>query len=188
MKTKNIILGIALIIIILAILLILNPFKQKSSDIGIIESQDNEERGTSIGQLAPDIQLKDFNNNLIKLSDFKGKGVILNAWAAWCPFCIDEIPDLQQASNENENLVVIFVHRTKTENSARAISYLEDFKAKGTPVTDPVVLDPDDSFYSTFFGFGMPVTLFIDKNGIIKDKKIGPMALNEIRERSKKIL
>ncbi|MBI2668186.1 TlpA family protein disulfide reductase [Candidatus Woesearchaeota archaeon] len=188
MKAKNILLGIVAIIIIAVILLIQNPFKQKSIESEVIGSSDNEERGTSIGQLAPDIELRDFSGNLVRLSDFKGKGVIINAWAAWCPFCIDEIPDLQQASNENEDLVVIFVHRTKTENPNRANSYLEDFKAKGTPVTDPIVQDPDDSFYSTFFGFGMPVTLFVDKDGIIRDKKIGPMALEEIRERSKKIL
>lgn len=184
MKGKNIVLSIIILMIIAIILVLQNPLRDKD----INNAKDSTDSGTKVNDLAPDLTFRTINGDTLKLSDLRGKGVILNAWAAWCPFCIDEMPDLQQISDERDDLTVIFVHRTRTESFDTASSYLEEFMARKTPITDPVVLDPEDLFYSTFFGFGMPVTLFIDKNGMIRDKKVGPMSLNEIKQRSEKIL
>ena len=143
-----------------------------------------ETMGKQAGQRATDLGFERFDDGRLQLSDFLGKqALVVNAWAAWCPFCVDEIPDLQRASDRFDDVTVIFVHRTATESEAKARSYLERFESEGKPITDPVVLDPRDSFYQTYFGFGMPVTIFIDKEGIVRERKVGPLTAEEIVEK-----
>lgn len=166
---------IVIVIIIIAIIIVLeNPFRER------VEIKADE--GTNIGNKIPDISFIDLEGKEVKLSDFRGENLIINSWAAWCPFCINEMPRLQKASDEND-ITILFIHRTKTEPEQTARSYIQDFQNRGTPITDPVLLDPEDNFYTTFFGFGMPVSLFVDKSGIIKDKKNGDMTEEEIIQR-----
>lgn len=171
---------IAVIIIIGAILVLQNPFAPPAVEFV------SPEEGTGVGKKLPSFSLQSPEGNEVPLSDFKGQNLIINAWAAWCPFCIAEMPDLQAAADEHDDVTVLFVHRTKTEPFSVGQPFLEDFEAEGTPITDPILLDPDDSFYSTFFGLGMPVSLFVNKEGVIKFKKVGPMDVNEIRDNIEK--
>jgi len=171
---------IAVIIIIGAILALQNPFAPPAVEFV------SPEEGTGVGKKLPSFSLQDTQGNEVPLSDFKGQNLIINAWAAWCPFCIAEMPDLQAAADEHDDVTVLFVHRTKTEPFSVGQPFLEDFDSQGTPITDPILLDSGDSFYSTFFGLGMPVSLFVDKQGVIKFKKVGPMDLNEIRDNIQK--
>tara|TARA_Y100000310_G_scaffold345665_1_gene467987 strand:- start:39832 stop:40353 length:522 start_codon:yes stop_codon:yes gene_type:complete len=169
MKNKKLmLLAILIIVIIVAILLIRKPSER--IDVDLTNENSLETVGTSIGDTVPNLILEDINGKEISFNDFRGKGMIVNSWAGWCPFCINEMPDLQQVSDENEDLVVLFVHRTRTESKNTGERFLVTFEEKGTPIIDPVVYDDKDSFYTTFFGVGMPVTLFIDKNGVIQDK------------------
>lgn len=173
MAKKGTLLIIVVIVIIAAIVIISNPFKKAP----VIEG----EGGKNIGDVTFDLQFKSFEGQDVKFSDFRGQVIVANAWAAWCPFCIDEMPVLQAVSdNHGDDVVVLFIHRTATESKSRATPYLDEFIAEGTPITDPVLEDPNDSFYTTFFGFGMPVTLFIDKDGVIRDKKTGPLTESEL--------
>ena len=171
-KKKSVILIIALIAIITAIVLV----EQKRPEI---------QPGGNIGDLATDLEFQTSTGEIIKLSDFKGKSVLaVNAWAGWCPFCIDEMPHLQRESNKYDDITVIFVHRTGTESKETAQTYLDAFpETRGIAITDPVVWDPDDKFYRTYFGFGMPVTVFIDKDGLIEDKKVGALTPEEIQQK-----
>jgi peroxiredoxin len=180
---KGWILGIVVVLIVVAVVVIENPFKKERQ-----ATQDQfvpAGAGKQVGDNAIDLSFTTIEGDTLKLSDFKGKqALVVNAWAAWCPFCLAEIPDLQRGSDKFDDVTALFVHRTSTETQARAMDYLDDFLVKeGFEITDPVVLDPDDSFYASYFGFGMPVTVFIDKEGVIRDRKVGPLTMGEIEQR-----
>lgn len=127
----------------------------------------------------PDLAFTDYNGNTVKLSDFRGKPVVANAWAAWCPFCREELPDFSALQKEfGDKIVVIAIDRAESLDVAKRYS-------DELGVTDEFlfVLDPSDSFYRSIGGFSMPETIFIDEQGFIKDHRRGPMDLEEMKRR-----
>ncbi len=136
------------------------------------------------GEKAPDFALQDYGGKTVSLSDFAGKPLVINSWAAWCPFCREELPALAAVQKEfGDQVVIISIDRQ--ESLAVAKGYTD---RQGT--TDDLIflLDPSDSFYQSIGGFSMPETIFIDSNGNIVFHKRGPMQTNEIRERVRKII
>ena len=133
---------------------------------------------------APEFSLKDYEGREIRLSDFQGKAVILNAWAVWCPFCGEELKDFAALQQEfGDKIAVIAIDRAEPLETAKKFS--DDLG-----VTDKMIflLDPSDSFYQSIGGFSMPETIFVDKDGFVRDHKRGPMELEEMRRRTEKIL
>lgn len=127
---------------------------------------------------APEFSLADYEGNTVSLSDFAGKLVVINSWAAWCPFCIKELPAFAEAQEElGDKVTIIAIDRA--ESLATSKKYTDDLG-----VTDSLVflLDPDDSFYRSIGGFSMPETIFVDGEGNIRFHKRGPMEKEEILE------
>lgn len=136
------------------------------------------------GQKAPDVQFVDFNGKIYKLSDYRGKAVVLDFWAAWCPFCIEEMPELQRAQNKyKDSLVMIGIHRTDTEKPDAGLKF-----AKERGVSYLLVADTNGSLYRAAGGFGMPVAVFIDGNGVVQEVKSGPKTVEEIKEKVEKLV
>lgn len=138
-----------------------------------------------------DLVLQSFDGKTVHLSDFKGKAVLVNSWAGWCPFCVAEVPDLRKAEQAlGDRAVVLFVHRTATEPQATGENFMKRLESQGGPALDRgrVLLDPQDSFYKTNFGFGMPVSLFLKPDGTVAEKKVGSMDQNEALQRLTKAL
>lgn len=149
----------------------------------IFSSGDSKESNTTFDTV-PDFILMDYDENEVSLSDFKGKALVINSWASWCPFCVDELPDFGVLQDEFEGeIVVIAINRS--EPLLRAKEFSDRFG-----VTDKItfLLDLKDSFYQSIGGFSMPETLFVDKNGNIRVHKRGPMELSEMREKVNLIL
>ena len=142
------------------------------------------EGGTGVGDPVLNLQLQNLGGEPVSFADFSGTVLLITAWAEWCPSCINGMPDLQEASNAyGDQVTVLFVHRTATEPRETARSSLDRFpEERGTAITDPVLLDAQDLFYTEFFGSGMPVTLFVDDDGIIRHKKTGSLTPREIEE------
>lgn len=131
------------------------------------------------GQKAPDVTLVDFDGKTHNLSDLEGRAVVLDFWAAWCPFCLEEMPELQEAQdNYGEKLVMIGVHRTDTESKDVGLKFARD---RG--VSYLLVADADGSLYRAAGGFGMPTAVFIDPEGVVSEIKSGPKTKNEIEEK-----
>lgn len=155
---------------------------ETSSEPLTVNFQAGEAQNFQKGQKAPDITLTTlfaFEGKTYKLSDFEGKAVVLDFWAAWCPYCVEEMPALQTAQDKYaDKLKVIGIHRTDTEDRdvggnfaiKRGVSYL-------------LVQDKDGSLYKAAGGFGMPVAVFIDSQGIVQDVKSGPKTVEEIEEK-----
>lgn len=129
------------------------------------------------------LSFTDYDGNRVSLADFAGKPLVLNAWAAWCPFCVKELSDFSVLQKEFPDIVVVAIDRAESLQTAK--SYTDNLG-----ITQDLVflLDPKDSFYKSIRGFSMPETLFVDKDGVTQDHKRGPMDINEMRERLQKIL
>tara|TARA_Y100000294_G_C8562531_1_gene339597 strand:- start:2334 stop:2885 length:552 start_codon:yes stop_codon:yes gene_type:complete len=180
MKNKNIFLIAVVILIIGIILFIQNPFKKSETVIG--ELQNNENTGLDIGNLAPDFILQSVDGNNVQVSSFRGKkAVVVNFWATWCPPCREEMPAFEDIFVKNKNKLTIL--GVNLQESERAINnFLKDI-----PVTYPLLLDLDEDAKELYNIFTQPVTYFIDKDGIIIDKKFGPLTPQEIEDKFAKL-
>ena len=133
---------------------------------------------------AQEFILKDYEGREVKLSDFRGKVALVNAWASWCPFCKEELKDFAAVKQElGDDVVIIAVDRAETLETAKRYS---DALGVGDGVV--FLLDPDDSFYQAIGGFSMPETIFVDRDGLIRRHRRGPMQREEIRRRIEDML
>ncbi len=134
-------------------------------------------------QKAPDFALQDYNGKTVRLADFTGKPLVINSWAAWCPFCREELVDFAAAQKEfGTSVVIVAIDRAESREVAK--KYSDELGATGDLI---FLLDPSDSFYQSIGGFSMPETIFVDKNGQLVDHKRGPMDIEEIGDRIRKI-
>ncbi len=190
--SKNII-GIVLIIIVIGGVVLFT----KRSDTSEVESEKTTRSADKLvskvarvggsfkrGEKAPQFEITDFEGNVYKLSDYEGKVVILDFWAGWCPFCVNEMPELEKAQQAySEDLVMIGVHRSDTEKPSVGLQFADDLK-----VTYLLVSDADGSLYRAAGGFGMPVIVYIDTEGIVTEIKSGPKTAEEIASKVEKLI
>ena len=135
-------------------------------------------------RLAPDFEISDFDGVRHRLSDFRGKTVYVSFWASWCGPCKRELPDIQELQERHpDDLVVIVVNRG--EPLGRATSFLEELtRADGGKGVSFSVngMDPDDTLYDAYRGLGMPVSVFIDPDGVVTSMHNGLILLEQMEE------
>jgi cytochrome c-type biogenesis protein len=126
------------------------------------------------GKLAPEIILNDLNGQTVKLTDYRGKVVILNFWASWCPPCKSEMPDLDEAAREftkANDAVLLTINLTdgNRETTETAGKYISDhnFSMK-------VLLDTQSRAANAYNITSIPTTYIIDKQGVIVNSLVGP--------------
>jgi thiol-disulfide isomerase/thioredoxin len=122
------------------------------------------------GDLAPEFVLQSTEGAIRKLSNFRGKVVLVNLWATWCPPCVAELPVLDQlaAKYGDKGLVVLAV---AGDEEVKAV---HDF-LKRSPVKFEVLLDPNGAIGTQYGITGYPETFFVDRQGRLQDKIIGPL-------------
>ena len=128
-----------------------------------------------IGAPTPDIKLTDIEGNDIVLSQLKGKRVVLDFWATWCPPCKKEIPHFIRLVNEKEsdNLAIIGI-------SSEDTNVLKDF-VKENGINYPIVSADNLPFpYDQISS--VPTTFFIDRNGIIQSVLVGYQDYKTLKE------
>jgi len=128
--------------------------------------------------------LLDYDGNEISSDNFKGKALVVNSWAAWCPFCVKELSDFVELQKKyGDNVVVIAIDRAESLEKAKRFT-------DSLGVSDGIVflLDTKDSFYKSIGGFSMPETIFVDTDGNILVHKRGPMELSEMSDNVEKII
>lgn len=146
----------------------------------LAESPPEEDRlpGLKIGTAAPDFSLKDLNGNIVKLSDYKGKKVMLNFWATWCPPCKAEMPAMEKFHGEVGEDVTILAVNIDARYDVK--SYVEKMG-----VSFPVLLDEKDKVNNDYQILTIPTTFFIDKEGVIRHKYLSAMPIEIMREYSR---
>jgi peroxiredoxin len=126
------------------------------------------------GSLAPDFLLQNLDGGDLRLSDYRGKPVVLNFWATWCGPCRKEIPQFVEAYNRfgPQGLVIIGVNLQEGKSIARG--YVEDFGMKF-----PVATDVDGEVGDAYRLLGLPVTYFIGRDGVVRGVFTGPFEEKE---------
>lgn len=121
----------------------------------------------------PDIELVDLEGKPFSLQDFAGRPIVLNFWATWCAPCVDEMPELQTYSDAQGEDGVVVISVTDP-NNGQNMELIRDFIAEND-LTFRIGIDPDSELHSAMsileMGF-LPVTLFIDADGIVRTRLI----------------
>lgn len=129
---------------------------------------------------AADFTAYDTNGNIVNLSNYFGKPIVLNFWASWCPPCKDEMPYFDKVYNEMRDdvtfLMVDIVDGTR-ETEAKGKQYIAD-----NNFTFPVLFDLDSDAVYTYGISSIPSTIFIDKDGFIVTKVRGGIDEKTLRE------
>jgi peroxiredoxin len=187
-----------IIIIIAAVIVVLNLWKPSQIAGTKVNSNAAKEDSSSSknipgvdlsqvqeGKPAPDFQLATLDGQTIKLSDYRGKKVILNFWATWCPPCKAEMPHMKNfyEQNKDKGIEILAVNLTKSDNGKAAV---ETF-AKDNQLTFKIALDEDGRIGMQYQAFTIPTSYIIDSNGIITKKIIGPMDENMMETLTKGI-
>lgn len=126
---------------------------------------------------APEFSLNTYEGETIALSDLRGRVVVVNFWASWCPPCRDEAAYLEDTWRAYQERGVMFlgVDYVDTETEARA--YLSEFD-----ITYPNGPDTGTRISQSFRMQGVPETYFIGKDGTLRGLKVGPLAPPELDE------
>lgn len=119
----------------------------------------------------PNFTFPDINGKEVSLSDHRGKVVLVNVWATWCPPCRQEMPSMQSLYEKfkGENFEILAVSIDSEGREAVA-----PFMRKMN-LTFPALLDPGETIRSLYGITGVPESFIIDKQGILVEKIIGPI-------------
>ena len=123
-----------------------------------------------VGKPAPDFTVKDSDRS-VTLSQYRGKTVVLNFWATWCPPCIEEMPSLVAMQAQLKDKVVVLAVSTDESESA----YKKFIVERGITPTVLTVRDAQQTSNTLYGTFRYPETYVIDSNGVLKRKFIGPV-------------
>jgi peroxiredoxin len=136
-----------------------------------------------VGALAPDFTLPDLEGKPVSLSSFRGKVVILNFFATWCPPCRAEMPDLEVVYKElkGQGFEVVAIDLQEDERAVKGF-------ASSLGLTFPILLDREASVFGQYHVTGLPTSYFIDREGVIRELTIGAMNRSIIMEKLRKIL
>jgi peroxiredoxin len=134
--------------------------------------------GLKVGAKAPDFELKTLAGDTVKLSDLKGKKVMLNFWATWCPPCKAEMPAMEEFHKEAGDEVVILAVNIDPHLDVKA--FVDE-----NGITFPIPLDAEDKVNETYQVLSIPTTYFIDTKGNIGNKYIGAMNLDAMKQYTK---
>lgn len=190
---KNL-LSIAIIVLAGAIIFV-NLWKpsvtEENKEITQGESLSNEDiPGVDLSQVqegkpAPDFELTTLAGEKVQLSDYKGKKVILNFWATWCPPCKAEMPHMQNfyENNKGNDIEIVAVNLT---NMDKGKTEIENF-VKKYGLTFDIPLDPEGTIGAQYQAFSIPTSYIIDSKGIITKKIIGPMDENMLESLTKEL-
>jgi len=127
-----------------------------------------------VGYSAPDFQLTDLNGRQVRLSDFRGKPVVLNFWATWCPPCRQELPIFQDLHARRGDAFVLLAI-SEGENREDVLAFVQRYG-----YTFRVLLDPQLSVGRTYGARAIPMTMVIDPDGVIVYLRQGTVKTGEL--------
>lgn len=145
-----------------------------------IDSSETE-TGLKQGDVPPDFELTTLTGDVVRLSDYKGKKVILNFWASWCPPCKEEMPHMEEYYQKNkdlENVEIIAVNMTKSEKPGMVKKFVDSYG-----LTFPIPLDEEGKVMNAYQIIPLPTTYMINTDGTIAHQISGPIngkLLNEL--------
>jgi thiol-disulfide isomerase/thioredoxin len=128
---------------------------------------------------APPLLLRDLDGREHRLTDYKGKVVVLNFWATWCEPCREEMPSLQRLSDAMAGQAFVLLGVDLAEGEPRVRAFLQQ-----TPVRFPVLLDRDGAVAKAWKVKLLPTTLIIDPAQRISHVAYGELAWDSAEVKS----
>ena len=131
------------------------------------------------GSAAPDFRLKTLDGRTLSLSDYTGRPVFINFWAAWCGPCRAEMPEIIAAyqAHQGAGLEVLAINATQLDTLDDAKAFVAEFK-----MPFPVPLDEDGSVSAAYSIIGLPTSVFVDAEGNVSGVNVGPMTRDVIEK------
>jgi cytochrome c biogenesis protein CcmG/thiol:disulfide interchange protein DsbE len=126
-------------------------------------------RNPLIGQPAPDFSLQTVDGQTVSLASLRGRPVIVNFWASWCVPCRQEFPLLSAAYAKYSPQGLQIVGIIHDDGPQTATDFARQFDA-----TWPLVQDPGDTIYKGYDVAEIPVSYYVDRDGIIRAVSYGP--------------
>lgn len=166
-----------------AIALLVVPMMLQSASPGEEKPARTNSEGASEGRANLDLTLKDMNGAAVRLSDYKGKVIILNFWATWCGPCQTEIPELVATYDHYKDRDVVLLG-VSVDDPAEALQKYAKEKGMNYPVL--LMQDDLDAAYGPIFG--VPITFFIGRDGEIARKHLGPITKEQVEREIKALL
>ncbi len=166
---KKIIICLAIVALFIGVFFGIYTLYNKLSDKVNIDnlshnSQQTEHNEQDNKNVAPDFTVLDNEGNSVKLSDFKGKPVVINFWATWCFYCKEEMPDFDLAYKNYPDVKFLMINATDgvQETMSKAQQYIKEQNFQFD-----VYFDTNLDAVKTYNVTGFPTTIFIDKDGNI---------------------
>ncbi|MBE6813498.1 MAG: redoxin domain-containing protein [Ruminococcaceae bacterium] len=157
-KKTTIILVILTVLVVAGAAVLYNAFSDK-----VAQDLNTPIAGTQNANTAPDFTVYDADGNAHKLSDYKGKPVVVNFWASWCGPCKIELPAFQDKWEEYGDQVE-FLMVNLVDNASETLTSAQNFLAT-TDYTFPVYFDTEQSAAYTYSIYSIPTTIFVDVDG-----------------------
>jgi len=146
---------------------------------GLIQSQ----KGPVDSGVAPDFTITGYDGQTVTLSDLRGKVVIINFWASWCPPCREEAAYLEQTWRKYEDRGVVFIGVDYVDTEKAALAYIAEFDI--TYLNGP---DIGTRIAQAYNIKGVPETYYVDRNGTLRGVHIGPLTSPILDEKIDELL
>ena len=138
---------------------------------------------TMVNRPAPDFSLTTFEGDTISLADLRGKPVVINFWASWCPPCRIEAALIERTWRAYKDRGVVFLGINIQDRKEDALSYLREFK-----ITYPNGPDPSGEIAIDYGVSGLPVTFFIDRKGEVVRRWVGAIETSVLNSSIEEIM
>lgn len=166
----------------LAVLIGIATYSFAEQNADSVDTLNNEQLGTDMaltensslqkGDTPPDFKLETLDGEQFQLSELKGKKVILNFWATWCPPCKAEMPHMQSFHEKfGDEVEVVAVNLTNNDSGMKRIQeFVDDY---GLTFTIP--LDKKGVVEDAYEATTIPTSYIITSEGTVQHKIVGPM-------------
>ncbi len=136
-----------------------------------------------VGEPAPEFTIDVMDGSSVRLSELRGQVVWLNFWATWCPPCRKELPEIEQvaSAHADSGLTVLLVNVGEGAGDVRAY-------AEKLHLSLDIALDSNSELARRYRVTGLPMNFFIDKEGIMRAIRYGPLDREEMEEKVRPLL